>query len=125
MTLSELVTTYRTEHELSQRQFALKCGVSNGYIAMLEKNLNPKTGLPLVPTIPYLIKIAKGLNITLTELFDLVDDMPVSLQNDEKSAIDDDDGLSAEIIQLFSRLSDDKRIEAVNYLRYLATQEEN
>lgn len=44
MTLSDFVKEYRKEHDLSQRQFAAICGLSNGYISMLEKNMNPKTG---------------------------------------------------------------------------------
>ena len=48
MTLSDLVQEYRREHGLSQRQFASICGLSNGYISMLERNVNPKTGQPFV-----------------------------------------------------------------------------
>lgn len=44
MTLGEIIVKYRLEHGLSQRQFALRCGLSNGYIAMIEKNRNPATG---------------------------------------------------------------------------------
>lgn len=79
MTLSELLIKYRSEHELSQRQFAAQCGVSNGYIAILEKNVNPKTGLPVVPSLPSLNKIASCMGITLSELFAKVDDMPVDI----------------------------------------------
>lgn len=127
MTLSELVIQYRAEHDLSQRQFAIQCGVSNGYIAMLEKNQNPKTGQPMVPTIPSLMKIASGMGMTLSELFANVEDMPVDLsyEDEKKPATDDDDGLTAEIIHLFARLSADRKREAVNYLRYLAAREEN
>ena len=49
MTLSDLVQEYRREHGLSQRQFASICGLSNGYISMLERNVNPKTGQPVTP----------------------------------------------------------------------------
>lgn len=37
MTLGELVKKYRTEHELSLRDFSRLSGISNGYISMLEK----------------------------------------------------------------------------------------
>ena len=47
MTLRELVMDFRKEHGISQRQFANMCGLSNGYISMLERNSNPKTGLPV------------------------------------------------------------------------------
>ena len=79
MTLSSLIKKYRDDHELSQRQFASLCGLSNGYISMIEKNENPKTGLPLTPSIPALNKIATVLGYTLDELLTIADDMPVTL----------------------------------------------
>ena len=81
MNLSELITSYREEHNLSQRQFADICGLSNGYISMLEKNENPKTKQPITPTLPKLDKLAKGMNISINELFDIVDDIYVSLED--------------------------------------------
>lgn len=79
MTLGALVAEYRREHGLSQRQFAIQCGLSNGYISMLEKNNNPKTGLPVTPSIPALKKIASGMGISLDELLSIADDMPVDM----------------------------------------------
>lgn len=79
MTLSDFLIKYRTEHNISQRQFASQCGVSNGYIAMLEKEKNPKTGQPMIPSLPYLNKIASCMGITLSDLFSMVDDMPVDV----------------------------------------------
>lgn len=85
MTLSELLVQYRLAHDLSQRQFAVRCGVSNGYISMLERNLNPSTGDPVVPSLPTLKKIASGMGMTLDALFAAVDDMPISLDADSVS----------------------------------------
>lgn len=56
MTLRELVMDFRKEHGISQRQFANMCGLSNGYISMLERNSNPKTGLPVTPSLTALKK---------------------------------------------------------------------
>ncbi len=81
MTLSELLVQYRLSHDLSQRQFAVRCGVSNGYISMLERNINPSTGDPVAPSLPTLKKIASGMGVTLDTLFSMVDDMPVSLDD--------------------------------------------
>ncbi len=80
MTLSQLVLEYRLEHHLSQRQFAVKCGLSNGYISMIEKNINPQTGQPLTPSLPALKKIASGLGLTLDDLLSIADDMPVDME---------------------------------------------
>lgn len=128
MTLSELVINYRAEHGLSQRQFANICSLSNGFISMLEKNMNPKTGQPLVPNILNLQKLAAGMNLSLGQLFDMVEDMPVDLgeiDNKIKSATDPDDGLTSEIIRLFASLPSDRKREAINYLRYLSGKKEN
>lgn len=84
MTLGELVIKYRTTHNLSQRQFAAICGLSNGYISMLEKNKNPKTGQPLIPTLPVLKKIADGMGITVNELFNTSDDISIDLLMNRK-----------------------------------------
>ena len=54
MTLKDLIIEYRNDHGLSQRQFATACGLSNGYISMLEKGMNPNTKLPVTPTLPKL-----------------------------------------------------------------------
>lgn len=109
MTLSELILKYRTEHGLSQRQFALRCGVSNGYISMLEKNCNPSTGEAAVPSLPMLRKIASGMGITVDDLFASVDDMPVSMGRSSRPAFDPDayfDSLTdAEMLDLLQRLT--------------------
>lgn len=82
MTLSEFMKGYREEHGLSQRQFANKCGLSNGYIAMLERGVNPSTGEPITPSILALKKIATGMATTMAVLFSKVDDIPVDMGAD-------------------------------------------
>jgi len=79
MNLGDLIRQYRTIHDLSQRQFAEKCDLSNGYISILEKGANPNTGKPLTPTIPQLQKLATGMNITVMEMLEQIDDMPVDI----------------------------------------------
>lgn len=70
--LADIIVQYRTDHDLSQRQFSAHCGISNGYIAMIERGMNPKTGKPVVPTIPSLIKIASGMGMALSDLLHAV-----------------------------------------------------
>lgn len=84
MTLSNLIKNYRGKHHLSQRQFASACNLSNGYISMLEKGLNPNTSQPLIPTLPALKKLATGMGITIEDIFSTVDDMPVSLMAEDQ-----------------------------------------
>ena len=127
MTLSDLVQEYRREHGLSQRQFASICGLSNGYISMLERNVNPKTGQPVTPSLPALKKIADEMSITLTDLFTRTDDIPVDLLTeglDETTpapkAGSGRCGLDNELAAILLELTPEKKREALSYLRYLA-----
>ena len=79
MNLGTLIRNYRVAHALSQRQFAESCDLSNGYISILEKGINPNTGRPVTPTIPQLKKLADGMKISMTELLEMIDDMPIEL----------------------------------------------
>lgn len=124
MTLKDLVIKYRADNGLSQRQFALQCGLSNGYISMLEKGINPSTGAKITPTLQALNKLAAGMHTTLNELFTLVDDMDVDVKTPAPS---EEDGLASvdmEIISLLAGLSDAKKQQAISFLRFLAASEE-
>ena len=83
MNLGDLIKKYRNDHDLSQRQFAASCGLSNGYIAMIERGENPKTKEPIAPTLKALNKIADGLCMTTTELMEYVDNIPISMGEDD------------------------------------------
>ena len=87
MTLGTYIAQFRKQHDLSQRQFAVSCGLSNGYISMLEKGINPATGRPVIPTLPQLKKLAQGMGITITELLEQVDDLPIDLVTSTPSNI--------------------------------------
>lgn len=126
MTLREVVKGYREAHSLSQRQFATNCHLSNGYISMVEKNMNPKTGLPVTPSIPALKKIAAGMGMTLNDLFLLVDDTTINIptasggKRKKTPTPDNGDGRNSEAMHLYDSLPETQRQEAVKYLRYLA-----
>ena len=125
MKLSELIIEYRREHGISQRQMASQCSLSTGYISLIEKEINPQTGKPLVPSLAVLNKLAKGMGITLDNLLSVCDDMPVDISATEKTVLDEQDGLDLEIAEIILSLSESKKQEALRYLRYLAAQEEN
>ena len=124
MTLKDLIAEYRNEHGLSQRQFATACGLSNGYISMLEKGLNPNTKLPVTPSLPKLKQLASGMGMTLTDLLVKVDDMPVELilddEESKKVVPEIEDELDAEIIRIVSGLTPEKKQQALSYIQYLA-----
>ena len=79
MEIGTIIKRYRKENNLSLRDFAIKCGTSHSYIAMLENKKNSKTGEPIIPTITMLIKIANALDMNVNDLISICDDMPVTL----------------------------------------------
>lgn len=85
MRLSELIRNYRSENNISQREFAKRCGLSNSYISFIENEMNPKTGRPIVPNIEQYKKIANAMCISLHKLFLKLDnDSPVVLPMSEE-----------------------------------------
>lgn len=92
MKLNELIIDYRKRMNISQREFSRKCNLSNTYISFIENEKNPKTGNPIVPTLEQYKKIATGMDITVHQLFELLDaDAPVDLRPFVSDHAADDD----------------------------------
>lgn len=121
MTLGELMLKYRKEHGISQRQFAADSGLSHGYVSMLEKNKHPKTGLPITPTIDIYKKVADGMHMDLTKLFEIMDDQPVSLSN-KMSTLREEGGLKCAIADTIEQLDDKELEETLQYVQFLLSK---
>lgn len=116
MKLGNFVKTYRKQHgNMSQRELAEICGLSNAIISMIEKGVNPSTDLPITPTLPTLKKLAKGMNITLDDLFDAVDEMNVSL--DKNPYTDEEKAEFFEFFESYRKLSDDNKANVKFYMQ--------
>ena len=74
MTIGEIIKEYRTKYNITMDDFAQMCGLSKGYISMLEKNENPRTKLPIMPTTKTLQAVSVALNISVSELMDKLGD---------------------------------------------------
>lgn len=74
MILGELIKEYREKNNLSLRDFAKKCGLSHTYISALEKNIDPRTGKPIAPTLDTVKYISKGMNISIEYILKILDD---------------------------------------------------
>lgn len=127
MTLGEIIKGFREERDLSQRQFAEACGVSNGYISMLERNVNPKTGQPMVPSLTAIKKIAAVMGITANDLLDQMDDVPIEITDveeliNEAPTVIDSERL-AEFIELFELLSNDQKSRIILEVKELLTEQ--
>lgn len=86
MTLSEMIKQYRKAKDISQREFARNCGLSNSLISILEMGVNPQTGAKPQPDLETYRKIAIGMNRSVQELFaDLGDSETVNIGSDAAS----------------------------------------
>ena len=114
MTISELLKAYRKEHHLSQRAFAQKCGVSNGYISMLENEKNPCTGKEISLTIEKLKALADGMCVSLSYLLDVLDDMPVDISGEDSTGSnngDTEDPDEKALLDLYRSVPEENRKE--------------
>ena len=73
MTLGEIIKAYRNDHKMSMDDFAKKSGLSKSYIHLLEKNKHPKTGKPIIPSIPTIKQAADAMGIDFDHLFSQID----------------------------------------------------
>lgn len=83
MFLGDLIKQYRTINKLSLRDFAQKCGLSHTYIAALEKNIDPRTGKPIAPTLDTVKYIAKGMNTSIEDILKVLDDQQEFVVNQD------------------------------------------
>ena len=71
MTIGALIKQFREENDISQREMAIRSGVSNYAISMYEKDgINPKTGKPFKLTYETYFKLANVMGMTIDELFE-------------------------------------------------------
>lgn len=80
MTIGDMIKEYRKRMNLSQREFAAKCGLSNVTISLYEKGINPHTGKPYKIEFETYYKLADVMGISVDEMFEqLGDDALVEL----------------------------------------------
>ena len=79
MTLGEIVRSYRDSHSMTMAEFAERAGLSKGYISMLEKNRNPRTGAPIIPSITTYEGVSKATGLSVQELMESTRGEDISL----------------------------------------------
>lgn len=87
MTLGRFIARYLDENNLSISEFGRKCGISKAYVSMLIKGINPANGEPLAPSVKIMDKLARGMNVSVDELFRNVDSM-VTVNDNEPTDTD-------------------------------------
>lgn len=120
MKLEELIKKYREDNDISQREFARRCGLSNSLISIFEMGKNPQTGKPISPDLETYRKLANGMGMSVQKLFEqLGDGAMVSVKHDYYFEGDEfthfmtstiPDNLSAEDQEALEALHQDPRL---------------
>lgn len=120
MTLGDVIKSYRDENKVSMEYVANLCGITKGYVAMLEKNVNPKTGRPVKPTIETIVKVCNGLHLDFNSVFDsLDDDYEINISTSQPSSSAPELELTEQeekLIATFRSLNDSQKVRLLAYL---------
>lgn len=82
MRLGEYIKSYRDDHVMTMESFASKSGLTKGYVSMLEKGTNPRSGKEIVPSLETIRKVADATGVKLDDLIaSLGDHHPVALHD--------------------------------------------
>ena len=124
MTLGEIVRSYRTDHSMNMQEFANKCGLSKAYISILERNYNPSSGKPPVPSLGTIRAIAKAVETNFNDVFCALDDNQlVSLEPslDEVTTQEAFSDKEIQLIDAYRKASpDDQQIVDLTLKKYIA-----
>ena len=119
MTLGDIIKSYRDENKVSMEYVANLCGITKGYVAMLEKNINSKTGRPVKPTIETIVKVCNGLHLDFNSVFDsLDDDYEINISPSPSSSSAPELELTEqqeELIKLSNNLSEEQVARILSY----------
>lgn len=110
MKLGEILKSYREEHKMSMDAFCELSDLTKGYISMLEKNEHPKTKKPIIPSYETIEKIAKGMQISVDDLIDMLDDNQEIQINATPSAL-----LKTDIQQIYDQLQPPRQEKVLVY----------
>ena len=90
MKLSELIKKYRAINHLTMQEFADRANLSKGYISQLENEYSfSKGGSRMIPSLPKLKQISDAMKISLDDLLKTIDDMNISLSDNDLYSNDD------------------------------------
>lgn len=108
--LGKIIKEYRDDNKLSMDDFANKSGLSKPYVAMLEKNYNPKSKKEIVPTVDTIAKCAKAMNMEFNDLFNV---LSPSNRIDKNYAMDNQIKVIFEMLQNMSIKDRNKTFEVI------------
>ena len=90
MILGDLIKNYRREHGYSMDQFAKQSGLSKAYISILERNVNPVNGKPVIPSLETIKAVSQAIGIDFNDVIAMLDgNQPVSLKDEKTASLGD------------------------------------
>lgn len=110
MNIKTLIENYQREHQMSEREFAKKCGLSHTHINSLKKGVTTG-GKKFAPSIDTLRKVAAGMGISLQALMMEVEDLEIKWE--EKDTV-----IPPEKMELINRVltMDDVQLDRLSRL---------
>ena len=73
MILGDLIKQYRKEHGYSMDAFAQKSGLSKAYISILERNVNPVNGKPVIPSLETIKAVSQAIGADFNDVIAMLD----------------------------------------------------
>lgn len=105
MKLEEIIRQYRESERITMQEFANRCGLSKGYISMLEKGKHPQNQRRLAPSLETYQKLALAMNLSLDALLAMMDDdtlISLNFENDDVVYSDNTTKISKRILDLIT-----------------------
>lgn len=119
MSLGKIIKEYRKSHNITMQEFANACGLSKGYISMLEHDRHPQNNKKVVPSLKTYTKLSAGMHMPLNELLSLLpDDAPIFLSNDVSASSLTENEL--ELLAFLNDLNEEGQEALINYAHYLS-----
>lgn len=73
MTLGDLIKNFRSSHGMSQDDFADYSGLSKAYISILERNFNPSTRRPAIPSLETIKSVSSVIGMDFNDVIAVLD----------------------------------------------------
>ncbi len=135
MILGDLIKEYRQEHSCSMDQFAKLSGLSKAYVSILERNVNPVNGKPVIPSLETIKAVSQAINMDFNDVIAMLDgDQPVILNSESSTSAhtpysfllaalqkskEDDQTRISEMIEDFQKLNEEGKCKAVERVHEL------
>ena len=83
MHIGDFIKQYREQSGMNMQEFADRAGLSKAYISILERNHNPRSGKPPIPSLETIRAVATVIGMDFNELIVALDgDQPIRLDSE-------------------------------------------